>query len=1330
MTQAPTATGERFVFPLSYAQQRLWFLDRFEPGSAAYNLPLVVRVSGKLQRAALEQALSQLVARHETLRTTYFEQDGEPQQAVEPAGPVETIFVDLSGEVDAEAAGRELTLAEVNRPFALDADLPLRATLVRLREDEHLFIVVLHHIAADGWSLGVLFAELGELYRAALEGREPELSELPVQYADYTMWQRELLQGEYLEQQLSFWREQLAGAPSVLDLPTDRPRPAMQSDNGAHEIAHLDAALTEQLKALGQQESASLFMTLLAGVQAVLSRITGQSDIVVGTPIANRSRVELEGLIGFFANTLALRTETNGEPTFRELVRRVRAVTLDAYAHQDLPFERLVSELNPQRELSHSPVFQVLFALQNTPGRRLDLPGLTLSTVEIERGRSKWDLAIFMSERPDGMRVSIEYNTDLFDAATARRMLGWIETFLRAAAADADASIAELPILTTAERDELTAWNATAADMEIVPVTDLVERQVRATPDAVAVEGGSRTLSYAELNARANQLARRLQELGVGADVPVALCLERSPELAVAVLATLKAGGAYAPIDPAYPAKRIELMLEDLSTPVLVAHAHLAERLPATGAELVVLDPEWAELADLPDQDLEHRPALSDLAYVLFTSGSTGRPKGVAMPHGPLANLIAWQLRNWRTEPAGARTLQFASISFDVAFQELFSTWASGGRLVLVEEETRRDAQALLQLLEARSVERLFLPFVAVHHLAEASAHLGVVPHALREVLTAGEALQATPAIRDLFARTGAVLENQYGPTESHVITAHTVEGPPDTWPDRPPIGKPIANAQVWLLDGHNRPVPVGVPGELYLGGATLAREYLNQPERTAERFLPDPFSGRDGARLYRTGDLGKLKPDGTLEYLGRIDHQQVKIRGYRVELGEIEACLLRHPAVREAATVVRTDAAGQAQLVAYTSPLGPTAEELHAFVQETLPEFMVPTAFVALERLPLSPNGKVDRLALPEPERTALRPSEHVAPRDEFERTVAAIWQRLLGLSEEVGVTDDFFALGGHSLLAVKVFAEIEQVFRIRLPLATLFQTATVEHVANALREERYRRGAWDTIVPMRDTGSRPPLYVLPGIDGQAFFYHDLVRYLSREQPVYAFQAAGLDGRTRPHTTFEEMAAHYRAELKRFQPEGPYLLAGHCLAGVVAYELGRQLVEGGDDVAFLALIDASPFGHRRPGRIELERSKLSDFRRRGVRGKSAWIARRTRGLWIKATKRSSWFLFDLFVRARLLPPPVLRDVRAAGDRAMRTYKTPPSPCHVTLFRAAEPGRSFYGKSFWSRLAEGGVEIRPVRGEGIHHDNIMKEPYARALAAELEAALNGTEAHS
>jgi Condensation domain/AMP-binding enzyme len=608
MTQAPTATGERFVFPLSYAQQRLWFLDRFEPGSAAYNLPLVVRVSGKLQRAALEQALSQLVARHETLRTTYFEQDGEPQQAVEPAGPVETIFVDLSGEVDAEAAGRELTLAEVNRPFALDADLPLRATLVRLREDEHLFIVVLHHIAADGWSLGVLFAELGELYRAALEGREPELSELPVQYADYTMWQRELLQGEYLEQQLSFWREQLAGAPSVLDLPTDRPRPAMQSDNGAHEIAHLDAALTEQLKALGQQESASLFMTLLAGVQAVLSRITGQSDIVVGTPIANRSRVELEGLIGFFANTLALRTETNGEPTFRELVRRVRAVTLDAYAHQDLPFERLVSELNPQRELSHSPVFQVLFALQNTPGRRLDLPGLTLSTVEIERGRSKWDLAIFMSERPDGMRVSIEYNTDLFDAATARRMLGWIETFLRAAAADADASIAELPILTTAERDELTAWNATAADMEIVPVTDLVERQVRATPDAVAVEGGSRTLSYAELNARANQLARRLQELGVGADVPVALCLERSPELAVAVLATLKAGGAYAPIDPAYPAKRIELMLEDLSTPVLVAHAHLAERLPATGAELVVLDPEWAELADLPDQDLERSP--------------------------------------------------------------------------------------------------------------------------------------------------------------------------------------------------------------------------------------------------------------------------------------------------------------------------------------------------------------------------------------------------------------------------------------------------------------------------------------------------------------------------------------------------------------------------------------------------------------------------------------------------------------------------------------------------------------------------------------------------
>jgi amino acid adenylation domain-containing protein len=1033
------------VMPLSFAQQRLWFIDQLEPGNPVYNTPRAVRLRGKLNIAALERALTTLVRRHEALRTTFRDLHGEPVQVIGKPEPFTVSVEDLSGlpEATRDEETRRLILEEVLRPFDLSTGPLVRARLLRLAKlpgDEHVLLLSLHHIVSDGWSMGVLIREVAALYEAHAVGAESPLKELNLQYGDYAVWQRQWLQGEVLEQQLAYWRRQLAGAPPVLELPADRPRPQVQTFRGAALPFKLSKELAEALRALSRREGVTLYMTLLAGLQTLLARNTGQEDISTGTPIANRRRGELENLIGFFVNTLVLRTDLSGNPTFHELVQRVKETALGAYAHQDAPFEMLVEVLQPERSMSYTPLFQVLFVLQNAPQEKLELPGLTVELLDIDSGTAKFDLMLSLEESEEGLEGVCEYSTDLFDEGTIRRLLGHFETLLEGAVNNPSEHVAQLPLLSQAERRQLLdEWNATAEQYPSdVGVHELFARQAEKTPGDVAVLFEETQLSYGELNERANKLADRLRTFGVGPEQVVGVMLERSVEMIVGILATLKAGGAYLPLDPSYPSERLEFMIED-AKPV------------------VILTAEGPSATDYTDQIRGSDPSdPRHPCYVIYTSGSTGRPKAVVMPHRAAVNLINFQIQSSGQE-GRLRTLQFASLSFDVSFQEIFSTLCAGGSLVLLREETRRDARELLRVITEQRVERLFLPFVALQHLAEAADRDEHVPSSLRQVITAGEQLKITPQVTRLFQRlNGCTLDNHYGPTETHLATMWKLEGDAGAWARLPPIGKPISNAQIYVLDDALQPVPVGVTGELYIGGAQLARGYLNRPDQTAERFIPHPFD-HDGERLYRTGDLARYSADGVLEYGGRRD-LQVKVRGFRVEVGEIEAVLKQHDSVQQAVVTVRKDESSRKRLVAYIiaarTSIPPASAELRRHLKHKLPEYMIPSLFVRLDALPLTNSGKVDRRALPAPEPgQEERDEEYVAPRSVVEEMLASIWSEVLS-GVKVGVNDNFFELGGHSLLATQVMSRVREAFGIEIALRSLFEQPTVEGLAETIGE------------------------------------------------------------------------------------------------------------------------------------------------------------------------------------------------------------------------------------------------------------------------------------
>ncbi len=1096
--------------PLSFAQQRLWFIDQLEPGSAAYNMPAALRIRGALDTDALRRALDEIVARHESLRTRFAGAEGEPVQVIEPAGYAALAEVDLRAlpEDVREREVRARAAAEAARPFDLAAGPLLRSTLLRLGADDHALLFTMHHVVSDGWSLGVLVREVTTLYDAFARGAESPLAPLPVQYADYAVWQRAWLTGDVLDAQLGYWRTKLDGAPPVLELPTDRPRPAVPGSRGATHDFSLPDETARALRALCRESGATLYMGLLAGLQLLLGRYAGTDDLVVGSPVANRTRLETEGLIGFFANTLALRGDLSGDPTVRDLLGRVRETVLEAQAHQDLPFERLVEALAPERSLQHAPLFQVLFVLQDAETWSLRMGDAALSTIDPDAEIAKFDLQLTVVEEAGRVHGRFSYRTELWDAGTMERAAEHLRRLLAGMAAGPERRISALDLLPEAERAlVLHGWNATGADYpRDATIHGLFEAQADRTPHAPAViPRDGEPLTYAELETRANRLAHHLAALGVVPDDRVGLCLERGPEMMAAVLGILKAGAAYVPLDPAYPAERLAYMLENSAARVLLTQSSLADALPASGAAVLRVDADADAIRRAPDVRPAVRVGGDHLAYVIYTSGSTGRPKGVAMQHRPLVNLLAWQEGDWRG-PAAAVTLQFTTISFDVSFHEMFSAWAAGGRVVLIDEALRYDPAGLLELMEREGVERIFMPAIALQQVAEVADARGLVPSRLREVQTAGEQLRVTEPLRRWMAALGAPLHNHYGPSETHVVTSLSLEGDPAAWPLLPGIGRPIANTQCYVLDAALRATPVGIPGELYLGGDNVARGYLGRPSLTAERFIPDPFAS-GGARVYRTGDRARWMADGTIEFLGRTD-EQVKIRGFRIEPGEIEAVLAAHDAVRDAVVIVREDVPGDRRLVGYVVAADASAvtpAELRAHLKARMPEYMVPSAVVVLDAIPLTPSGKVARRALPAPE--GGEAEGYVAPRSAAEEILAGIFADVLRV-ERVGAGDDFFALGGHSLLATRVVSRIGSAFGTDVPVRALFEAPTVAALAARVEALRAMGGGVQAppVVPVPRDAPLP----LSFSQQRLWFIHQLQPASTAYHMPYALRLTG----------------------------------------------------------------------------------------------------------------------------------------------------------------------------------------------------------------------------
>ena len=1321
--------------PVSFAQERLWFFKQWESNSPVYNILSCIHFKGLLDVFLLERCFNEIIRRHESLRSNIITVNGRAVQRISSVLTTELSVVDIQvlSEREKKIELQRLATKESQYCFELERDPLIRAKLLQLAEEEHVLLITMDHIVADGWSLGLLVKEMAVLYEAFSKDIPSPLPDLPIQYADFAHWQRKRLEEGALENQLSYWKNQLSDMPPVLELAADHWRSPTGSFRGAKHPVVISEKLTETLKNLSEKEGCTLFMTLLTAFQTLLYRYTGQEDIVVGTPIANRNMPEIEGLIGFFANTLVLRTDLSGNPGFKKVLKRVREMAIEAYAHQDMPFEKLVQELHPQRDSNYNPLFQVMFVLQNTPISEMKFSDITMNFwhptwLKVDNGTTKFDLTLDLSETTDGLTGFFEYSTDLFEAGTITRITGHFQTLLESIVEHPDQPVSKLPILSQSERQQLVVdWNETRREYPRSScIHQLFEERVEQNPKAVAVVFENLQLNYAELNIRANRLAHYLRNLGIGPDVLVGICMERSLEMVVGILGILKAGGAYLPLDPDYPDERLKFMLEDSQVAVLLTQESFLKKLPEHKAHVVCLDTDWENISNENSGSPVEKATADNLAYVIYTSGSTGKPKGVLLEHRGLCNLAKAQIRAFHVKQS-SRVLQFASLGFDASVSEIFMALVAGATLCLGNRNSLLAVSNLSRLLREQAITTVTLPPSILANLS-----FEKYP-ALRTIVVAGE--ECSAAIVERWGKNYRLL-NAYGPSECTVCA--TFDKCNDS-NQKPLIGRPIDNVEIYLLDSHLEPVPVGIPGELHIGGVGLARGFINRPELTAEKFIPNPFGSKSGTRLYRTGDLARYLPDSRLEFLGRIDNQ-VKIRGFRVELGEIQTILLQHFAVQDAVVITHEDASHVRCLSAYIVPTPGQTElltvtRLRGFLKRKLPDYMVPSNFFMLEALPLTPNKKVDRSRLPEP--NGVRPKikqEIVIPRDALEFQLVQIWENILDIYP-IGIMDDFFDLGGHSILAVHLIARIQKVFNKNISLSLFFQNATIVYLASILRRQT-KAFSGSPLVGIQTTGSKRPFFCVHPVGGNVLCYAGLARSLSPKQPFYGLQAMGLDGEQEPYMEIRNMAARYLEAICEFQAEGPYLLGGWSMGGIVAFEMAQQLQKQGQKVALLALFDVYAVI---PENLRHELNDvavlvlfLNDLAGRFGRKLSLEEDKMNR---LSSSERLKYVL-EHSKMIKVLPQDIelshlenLLEVFRVNLTAQKKYIPRKFAGTITLFQASELNKkmAYFPELSWREVDCKKLKVHTVTG---NHYTMLAQPHVKELAIRLQQYINEAEKES
>ncbi|MDY7007237.1 MAG: amino acid adenylation domain-containing protein [Cyanobacteriota bacterium] len=1314
----------------SYIQQANWFLYKFNPTGLTDKISVAVRVKSPLDIQSVKDTLQVLIERHSILRSIYYEQDGKIIQEIREN--VDLNFEQISASSWGEEELEGQLCDSVKLPFNLESSGVFRACLFKRSVTDNILLLTVHQIAGDWESLLILVNEFVALYESKINDESLDLPILNKSYEDYIQKELDLLNSSEGKQLSGRWQQNFADELPVLELPTNSPRPTIRTYNGKSIRQTINLQLNKQIKQLAKTEAVKVEEILLAVFKVLLYRYTGEEDLLVGLLQNRENKPLFPGVIGNFTNVTVIRNSISGNLKFTDFLTQVSKTVFETESYQDYPFALLVQQLKLSN-LSYSPICQAAFGYYKFE-KLFNAKELELEYYQLPQQKVDFELSLEAIQLEEYLWVDWKYNSDVLAAKTVTQIAEHFQNLLTVIVENPQTKVDKLPILSDREKQQiLVEWNNTKTDFpQDKCIHQLFEEQVEKTPDAVAVNFEEKKLTYSELNAKANQLAQYLQKLGVKPETHLGICVERSLEMVVGILGILKAGAAYVPLDSSYPSERLAYMISDAQVSVLVTQESLVTSLPKHQAQVVCLDKDWEAIAQLPTENLAKVAQPENLGYIIYTSGSTGKPKGVAMSQRALVNLIIWQQQE-AIIGEGAKTLQFAPISFDVSFQEIFSTLYSGGTLVLVSQEVRRDSFALMQFMVDNKVDKLFLPFVALQQLATVASQCQTLPQ-LREIVTAGEQLQMTPDLIELMKRLpNCRLQNQYGPSESHVVSAYTLQGDAVNWPALPPIGRPIANNQLYILDRNLEPVPIGVPGELYIGGVGVANGYLNRPELTAEKFISNPFSDRGKSRLYKTGDLARYLPDGNIEFIGRIDNQ-VKIRGFRIEIGEIETTIGQHPTVKETVVLAREDNPGNKRLVAYIVPETETDREivsqLKQHLKEKLAEYMVPSAFMVLPQLPLTPNGKVNRRALPAPDISSFSESNNfVAPRDDIEEKLVEIWSNILNINP-VGIKNNFFELGGHSLLAINLMAKIQQKFAKQLPLSTLFTNPTIEDLASLIRGENQVTSS--SLVPLQSQGNKQPFFCVHPAGGHVFYYQELSGYLGENQPFYGLQAQGFGEGEKIFTNVEDMAQFYIKTIREFQPEGPYQIGGWSFGGVVAFEMAQQLVQQGQEVSLLALLD--PWV---PILLDPNK-KIDNLYMRGV------LSRYFGGMFGVTnlvnedelvglnSEEKIEFIIDKAEKLELFPQEATReqnqrfiDVIIGTLKATYSYKRQPYSGKVTVFRAEEKhphgiDPQLVWVEMYAILDVADIEVVMVPG---NHFTFIKEPNNKVLAEHLNEHL-------